>query len=192
MVPLSQIHSDTCHIIEEFRPASEPPLRGDALISAGLPVAVRVADCFPVLLADPFSGCVAAVHSGWRGTLAGILAKTIRGMSDRFGTKPSRLLVALGPAIRSCCYEVGSDLAASFSRVYPDVPLLRSHAVHPAKSFLDLRAALGSQLEALKVPASQVFDLDVCTACRTDIFYSYRREGENAGRLMAVIGMDRA
>jgi purine-nucleoside/S-methyl-5'-thioadenosine phosphorylase / adenosine deaminase len=189
LVPLSQFHSDRFHIIMESASPAEPPLRGDALVSTGRPIAVRVSDCFPILIADPDRRCVAAVHAGWRGTLSRVLAKTICGMSDTLGSKPSRLLIAIGPAIRSCCFEVGPEVADAFAREYPHIPMGRPHPERPDKTLLDLRAALEVQLDALGVSRSNVFDLEACTACRTDVFFSYRKERDQAGRMMAVIGV---
>jgi polyphenol oxidase len=188
LVPLSQFHSDQYHIIAESTPPAECPLRGDALVSAGPPIAVRVADCFPILIADVDRRCVAAVHAGWRGTLSRVLAKTICGMADAFGSRPSGLLIALGPAIRACCFEVGPEVADAFAREYPHVCVGRPHPERPHKSLLDLRTALGVQLDDLGVPRSNLFDLEACTACRTDLFFSYRKEQEQAGRMMAAIG----
>jgi hypothetical protein len=112
MASLKQIHSAVVWIIEQPGYAGE----GDALVTdqTGVSVSVRTADCYPILLADQRRGAVAAVHAGWRGTAAGIVAKTIQRMHERFGNDAGDLRVAIGPGIGACCYEVGLDVALQF------------------------------------------------------------------------------
>ena len=143
----------------------------DALITrqAGLYVGVRTADCLPILLVDPVRRAVAAIHSGWRGTAAGIGAKTIARMSSDFGSRPGDLYAAVGPGIGVCCYEVGPEVAEQFGR---------QGRVH-----LDLAAEIARQLQIAGIPAGQISRGTFCTFCQGDLFWSYRREGEAAGRM---------
>jgi YfiH family protein len=150
----------------------------DALITnqRGVLLTVRTADCVPVLIADPMHQIVAAVHAGWRGTVADIVSKTILEMTKRFGSDPRAIRAAIGPSIGPCCYEV-------------DVPVLdrvRSMGIEwqkavkdrgPGKAMLDLRQLVRIQLHAAGVMPESVQSVDLCTACHPDLFYSYRREG---------------
>ncbi len=188
---------------------------GDALITkhAGILLGVRVADCLPVLLADRKNRAVAAVHAGWRGALGRVVEKTVGEMRRVFGSRPENLIAALGPSIRSCCYEVGEEVVDAFSgrfagaegffrRSSPDseaanrrLPLFFAQAPpghgpedHPG-IYLDLVAVARYQLENAGVPAARIHVADYCTAFRTDLFYSYRKEGSFAGRMLAMIGV---
>ena len=191
---------------------SEPP--GDALLTnePGILLGVRAADCMPVLLADPRQHAVAAIHAGWRGALARFIEKTAGELRRTFGSKPEDLVAAIGPSIRACCYEVGSERVDAFCGSFPTsekffpqaspwlsqnpatpvVPwLLKKPPGHspPRAAHLDLVAVALDQLERSGVKPSRIHVADFCTACRADLFFSYRREGERAGRMMAIIGI---
>jgi polyphenol oxidase len=208
LVSLLQFHSDkTLH----FETAPTEPSRGDASVtkSAGLLLAVQAADCVPILLVDPKNRAVAAVHAGWRGTLARIVEKTIGRMQMQFGSEAADLLAAIGPAIGGCCYEVGTEVAAAFSGQFSNAaeffdelrtgdepnPLQwlnmmpPGHQPPPKKVLLDLRKANRTQLEAAGVLAANIFVSDLCTGCRRDLLFSYRKEGAQSGRMMSVIGI---
>jgi YfiH family protein len=208
LVSLLQFHSDA---ILHFKTAPTQPARGDASVTknAGLLLAVQTADCVPILLVDPKNRAVAAVHAGWRGTLARIVEKAIGQMQMQFGSKAADLLAAIGPAIGGCCYEVGTEVAAAFSGQFADAaeffdelrtgdepnPLQwmnmmpPGHQPPPKKVLLDLRKANRAQLKASGVPAKNIFVSDLCTGCRRDLLFSYRKEGAESGRMMAVIGI---
>ncbi len=191
LVTLSQNHSDRLHIIgEKFDQRNRRP-EGDALASRLTMTAlgVQIADCFPILLLDPQNRAVAAVHSGWKGTLSRLLFKTVRAMHEAFNTEPSRLLVALGPGIRSCCFEVGPEVAGPFAREYARAGACRHDAMRQNKLFVDLPHALLAQLREAGVSPENAFDMEACTRCRQDEFFSYRGEGSRSGRMMAVIAL---
>ena len=190
LVTLSQIHSDRVHIIEEKPDQRNPSPQGDALVtrSLGLVLAVQGADCFPILIVDPETKAIAAVHAGWRGTLARIAAKTIAKMRESLGCDPARLLIAVGPGIRSCCFEVGPEVLRAFQTEFAGVQLGQTS---PSGRFLlDLRRALEIQFEETGVSPERVYDLGKCTRCCADEFFSFRREGPRSGRLMGVIGLE--
>ena len=217
-VTLRQIHSDLIHRVDRADESnskfSEAP-KADALFTRepGVLLAVQTADCIPILLADPKQRAVAAIHSGWRGTLARIAAKTLGRMHMEFGTRPEDVIAALGPGIGRCCYEVGSDVAREFQSQFPEarewfdgpfdalssgendpnwLPWLTmrppGHPPPPPSVHLDLIAANRAILAAAGVPPRQISASDYCTACRADLFFSYRRE-RTTGRLMAAIGI---
>jgi purine-nucleoside/S-methyl-5'-thioadenosine phosphorylase / adenosine deaminase len=150
---------------------------------AGIAVGVYVADCVPVLLADPRTGAYAAVHAGWRGTVAGILPAAVETLSREYGTAPADLRVALGPAISSCCFEVGPEVAAAFG-AWPQAVIEEEGR----KPHVDLRLVLRQQALAAGV-APEAFDAgDACTKCDPEArFYSYRRDASRTGQHVGFI-----
>ncbi len=212
LAALRQIHSDVAHLFSKV-PASPP--RGDAAMSrsAGLLLGIQTADCVPILLADPRRHVVAAVHAGWRGTLGRVVGKTLGRMRLEFGTNPEDVTAALGPAIGQCCYEVGPEVAQAFSGQFvraaewfggpfdrlstgeePNpLPWLTmmppGHELPPERVRLDLRAANRWQLLDAGVRPRNIASSTLCTGCRTDLFFSYRKEGARTGRMMSVIGI---
>jgi YfiH family protein len=217
-VSLRQIHSDVVHVANSAGRDSlvEAP-KADALITnePGLLLLVQVADCVPILLADKKQRAVAAVHSGWRGTLQRIVQKTLGRMQMEFGTRPADVIAALGPGIGQCCFEVGPEVATEYAAKFPDarewfqgpfdslargdndpnwLPWLTmrppGHQPPEPRVHLDLIAANRSILIAAGVPVGNIVSSGFCTACHTDLFFSYRRE-RVTGRMMAAIGIRR-
>jgi YfiH family protein len=167
-------------------------VRCDALTTdaAGVLVSVKTADCVPVLLADARTGACAAVHAGWRGTLAEILPKTLVQMSENYGTRPEDIHAAIGPAALACCYEVGAEVITAFESRFAETFFTASRDGH---ALIDLHRANESQLTACGVALEHIHRAPLCTMHRNDLFFSYRREKEihgRAGRLLAVIGRD--
>jgi polyphenol oxidase len=190
LITLRQVHSNHVCIIEDISGPGEP-IKGDALAAgiADAALAVQIADCLPVLIADPVNHAIAAVHSGWKGTLSRILLQTIFEMQRAFGSNPAQLLIAVGPGIRACCFEVGTEVAILFKEAYPGVRLAMPLPACPGKYLLDLCKALDVQLDLAGIPQENRHDLNACTRCKTGEFFSYRAEGQAAGRMMAVIGI---
>ena len=193
LVTARQIHSADVRSIRDGQDAMAEPTECDALtanIDTAL-LAVQTADCLPVLLADRRTGAFAAVHAGWRGTLAGIVARTVERMQLSYDTTPVDLLVALGPAIGACCFEVGPEVIDQFKDRYKYTGQLVSKQKPDGKAHLDLNLANTRQLEDCGVNPENIFDCGLCTVCRNDLFFSYRfeRGAQNpVGRLMGVIG----
>jgi YfiH family protein len=173
MASLEQVHSATVIVANE--PTGCAGI-GDSLITnqLGTTVSVRTADCFPVLLADGRTRAVAAVHAGWRGTAAEIVIQTLRRMHELFGTDPKDVFAVIGPGIGACCYEVGEDVAARFGR---------KRAGH-----LDLAAVNRRQLLVAGMPGEQIDAVGSCTYCDSEMFHSFRRDREQAGRMISYIG----
>jgi YfiH family protein len=145
-------------------------------------VAVQAADCVPLLLCDPVSGAVAAAHAGWRGTAAGVAGLAIFAMTERFGSRAADLIAAVGPSIGPCCYQVGEELLAPFG------PAGRRWFYHLGGSWmLNLWNANRDQLIEAGVKSANVHISELCTAMHPDVFDSYRRDGGNAGRMVAAI-----
>ncbi len=169
-------------------PPAGPAPGADALLTdrPGLWLVIYAADCVPVLIADPTIPAVAAVHAGWRGTAGGIAPAAIARMRAAFGTEPSACLVELGPAIGGCCYEVDLPVARAMEGA-PWWPLA-ARPTGPERWHLDLRAAVRHQLIEAGVPADRITTVPYCTACRSDLFFSYRRDG-TTGRMAACIAI---
>jgi YfiH family protein len=165
-------------------PRATAELEADALITAvpGVAIGVFVADCIPALVADPHTGFVAAVHAGWRGTLAGVLPAAVRALAAR-GARPGDLRVALGPAIGPCCFEVGTDVAGQFDAA----DVRPSPSGRPDKRHVDLKTANRRLLEAAGVDPVHIDASPDCTHCDRARFYSFRRDGSATGQLMGVI-----
>jgi YfiH family protein len=191
LATLRQVHSDRLHIIRDDPAGGNPGLEGDALATerVGIALAVQVADCYPLLIVDPENRAIAAIHAGWRGVLARIVSKAIRSLLLAFHSDSSRLLVAIGPGIGPCCMEVGPEVTASFDAAYPGNRLWAPHPGRPGKRLLDLPAAMEIQLREGGVLPAHVFDLNACTRCRNDEFFSYRADGPRSGRMMGVIAL---
>ena len=190
LASLNQIHSDRVYVVGDSKPGTEI-YEGDAIVSnvENAAVAVKTADCFPILIVDPNRRVVGAVHSGWRGTLSRILPGTINEMLRRFQSDPACLMAAIGPAIRECCFEVGEDVARLFSRGYPQITTAQPHPTAPGKYLVNLAAVLKEQLTQSGIPQENQYDIGMCTCCGTSDFFSWRDEGAAAGRMMAVIGI---
>ena len=212
LVTLRQIHSDVLHVFSKA-PARAP--QGDAALcrQTGLLLGIQTADCVPILLADPRRRVVAAIHAGWRGTLARLVAKTLGRMRFEFGSRPEDVVAALGPAIGPCCYEVGPEVAQAFSGQFAraaewfegpferlatgeepnPLPWLTmmppGRQPPPERVQLDLRAANRWQLMDAGVNPRSIGVSALCTGCRKDLFFSYRKEGAGTGRMMSVIGI---
>ena len=164
----------------------------DALISNApkILLTVKTADCVPVLLGDAATGAFAAVHAGWRGTSASIVARAIEQLQNEYGTRPENLRAAIGPAATACCYEVGADVIGKFREGFADADSL-FEPTRDGHARIDLHKANLNQLIAAGVPADRIHTAPFCTMERTDLFFSYRREKAvygRVGRLMSVIG----
>lgn len=162
----------------------------DAVVSrtAGLAACVAVADCVPVLIADPASGAVAAVHAGWRGTVARAAAAAIASLAAQAGSRPRDLLAAIGPSIGPCCYEVSADLAARFEEAFGAGVVDRSRGAPR----LDLWEANARGLAAAGLQPERIDRLRRCTACDERAFFSHRRDAGATGRQAAWIAPPRA
>jgi hypothetical protein len=215
-IGMRQIHSDIVRVTNSAD--AEPSVqtaKADALITnePGLLLTVQVADCVPILLADKKRHAIAAIHSGWRGTLQRIAEKALGRMQMEFGTRPQDVIAALGTGIGQCCFEVGPEVATEYAAKFPDarewfqgpfdslargdndpnwLPWLTmrppGHQPPAPRVHLDLIAANRSILSAAGVPAENIVSSGFCTACRTNLFFSFRRE-RVTGRMMAAIGI---
>ena len=217
---LHQVHGATVHRLPaepsawspylEPKPHDRPP--GDALITdlVGVTLAVSVADCLPILIADPERRVVAAVHGGWRGLAGGIGGAALEALSENFGVDPARCVIAIGPGIGACCYEIGPEVTEAFlarrleeAIVAPFEGASRAnettassagtHAsgtAHGSRgTHLHLAKAAIAEAERCGVPRTQIFDTGLCTRCNGDWLWSYRRDGAAVGRMLGGIAL---
>lgn len=195
LITANQIHSADVHLVINSGEASDEPTACDAL-TANLPrvlLAVQTADCMPVLLVDKRTRAFAAIHAGWRGTLARIVARTLERMQLSFDTRPDDVLAAIGPAIGPCCFEVGPEVVGQFEQEFHTSEGAIIKRQVNGKAHLNLGHINRQILEEIGVGQERVFDCGVCTSCLTDLFFSYRRERgaeQPIGRLMSVVGRE--
>lgn len=212
--PLAQLKQVHSAIVQRIDDELEQPLAGDGLITntPGVLLAIKTADCVPVLVADVNKRVVGAFHAGWRGTVARVVEKGVGEMRRQFGSEPCDLRAVIGPCIRKCCYSVGEEVRAEFESqfTYADElfeEVFDSNAIHlkypllflnqrapghgdmGPELHLDLVAANQRQLEdaGLKVKSTSV--VGGCSACDTSRFFSHRAELGKTGRMMSVIGI---
>jgi len=194
-----QTHSADVRIVKNVEDARPPEaslgenVYCDAL-TTNVPrilLGVKTADCVPVLLADARTRACAAVHAGWRGTLQSIVRRALERMAEEYGTRAEDVRAAIGPAALGCCYEVGHEVIEAFHERFTDADHLfrRTREGH---ALVDLHRANREQLIAGGVSGEKIHVAPLCTICRPDLFFSYRREKRvhgRTGRLMSVIGM---
>jgi YfiH family protein len=211
LVTLRQIHSDLIHRVTAV-PRSL--LVGDGVVTdtPGLVLGVQTADCLPVILVDRKRKAVGVFHAGWRGTLRRIVEKGVGEMRRNFGCEPKDLQAAIGPGIRQCCFEVGPEVRVRFEaqfahagKLFREIkeldpvrekyPMLfltaraPGHSELPVQLFLDLAEANRLQLLGAGLSAKNIHVSPLCTACRTDLLFSYRKQKGVTGRMMAAVGI---
>jgi YfiH family protein len=183
VVEIAQVHGAA---VVEARAADAGVKLGpaDAVFTAepGVLLSVRVADCLPLLLADPLARVVAAVHAGWRGLSAGVIQAAIDAL-ERHGGSAGRVVCAIGPSIGPCCYEVDEPVRRALRACDEAFSVGR-----PGRWMLDLRAAAVGQLRGAGVSSERVAVCYACTACHPRWFFSYRRD-HRTGRMEALIGL---
>lgn len=192
-----QVHGADVRVVEsaqEAKPAENE--RGDTIYcdvivsnATGVLAGVKTADCVPILIGDPVTGGFAAVHAGWRGTLATAVVVAVNRLVQQYNAKPENLRVAIGASAGPCCYEVGTDVIDAFTNRFSGANLFTT--TRPGHAKIDLLKANRDQLESAGVIPERIHTAPICTICRTDLFFSYRKEKSlhgKVGRLMAVVG----
>jgi YfiH family protein len=192
-----QVHGRAVVVVRhgDAPPAATPEADAFVSDSADVAVAIRVADCVPLLMADRRRGVVAAVHAGWRGTAARAAVAALDALEREFGTKLADVVAAIGPSIGACCYEVGSELVDAFAAAGHERHLIDRWFLEAAprgsrerpKLRLDVAGANRDQLVIAGVPEGQIYLAGLCTAMHLDVLTSYRAEREHAGRIAGVI-----
>jgi hypothetical protein len=198
VVSLEQVHGRDVIVIarDSALPSARP--KADVLVSdrPDVALAVRAADCVPLLMADERTGAVAAVHAGWRGTAASAAVAALDAMREAFGSRPDDIVAVIGPSIGACCYEVGTELVDAFAaagharhlidRWFVAQPPPRGSR-QPSTLRLDVAGANRDQLVLAGVPLARIHVAGLCTAMHLDVLTSFRAEKDKAGRLAGVI-----
>ena len=173
---LRQVHSGV--FVRADRPWGPDCPEADAVLTdcPGVMVGVRTADCVPILLADPKTRSVAAVHAGWRGTVAGVVPSALEGLVSEYGSRLADIEAVVGPGIGACCFEVGEEVACQFSEEFVEQRDPRPH--------VDLASAIEAQLAAAGV--GRIASVRECTSCDLGKYFSHRAERGNTGRMIAA------
>jgi len=179
-----QKHTDRVHVLE----SGMEPIVADAILTKrrGVLIGVKVADCVPVLLLDRKNQIVGAVHAGWRGTSKQILKSTIDMMKDKFSSSADDIMVAIGPCIRVCCYEVGGDVRDAVEDATGEGTYCMEK---DGKHYIDLSSANLRQAVSSGIPQANIWRSGECTCCNHEKFYSYRYANGTTGRQGGFIGM---
>jgi YfiH family protein len=187
LVTANQVHGDNIVKVDDQNFKRTKTIQADAMITNALEMAIGVetADCVPVLLVDPLTAAIGAVHAGWRSTVKRIVQKAVQKMEDEFGSDPSRMIAAIGPTIGPECYEVDELVMGPVREAFPFWKEAAS-ARGSDKWSLDLVKLNRLELAQIGLSEKNVHSLGLCTSCRRDLFYSFRAEGRT-GRMLSVI-----
>ena len=161
----------------------------DGLITnlADVPLFIFIADCAALSFFDPKRKVIGLGHAGWRGTVGGIARKMVEAMNAAFDCNPSDILVGISPSIGPCCYQVREDVIAAFQEAFPGQASAFFVQQPDGSTHLDMWTALTCQLRSSGIHEEHIELAGICTACRTDIFYSNRAEGGRTGRFTGMI-----
>ena len=203
---LHQVHGAAVVVAIAGRPGALPPADIHLTRETDLALAVQTADCLPILIVDARTRAVAAAHAGWRGLAARVPEVVVGALAQQYGSRPADLVVAIGPSIGACCYEVGLDVRDAIARAgFDDRELASCFFAHPQPTarnpsmlslsrtrradhwFFDGLLIACRQLERAGVPQDRIYTSGLCTASHPDLFCSYRRDGSPAGRMAAAI-----
>jgi len=165
---------------------NHPAADGLVATATGVVLGVLTADCLPVILAVPGARAVAIAHAGWRGTLEGVVTQTVRELCAIAAAEPREILAASGPSIGRCCLQVGSEVHEAFHERW-GAAYTRRILEKSDPWRLDLQTANLLQLREAGVPSSNVATVQICTCCRKDLFFSYRRDGRRCGRMLNFV-----
>ncbi len=196
LVFATQVHGRAVIRVEGPPRGDQPAGEADALITdqAGIGLVCQTADCTPILLFDPVHRAIAAIHSGWRGTVQDIVTATLDAMGDAYGTKAGEVLAAIGPSISPANYRVGPEVVAEFEAVFSDVSGIVSPKDADGGAQLDVGEACRRQLCAAGVPDASIWRSDLCTYAEESRLFSARRShhrGESGvfGGQAGIIGL---
>ena len=188
---VKQVHGIEALVVDRaLIPADRFTGGWDAVVTnqPGIMVAVRTADCVPVLIHDSKRGVVAAIHAGWRGAVAGIVPNTLALLQSRFGSRADHLRVSIGPSAGVCCYEVDEPVLQSLRRQCDSWKKVVSPRPN-GNAHLDLKALIKEQALGAGVIPHAITTVNLCTICHEALFFSYRREGKVNGTMLSAIGM---
>lgn len=162
----------------------------DAMITntSGCYLTLFYADCLPIFLFDPVNKVIAMIHSGWKGTMGKIVCQTVESMRQHYQVNPEKIQAFIGPGISRCCFEINSELADKVSNEFAALDNILFY--NNGKYNWDLAGTNYNLLLSAGLLKNNIAACELCTACRTDNFFSYRGEAGNTGRMAAVIGLE--
>ncbi|MCK9274420.1 MAG: peptidoglycan editing factor PgeF [Syntrophales bacterium] len=182
----TQVHGNKVVVIDNT--SQKKPICCDGMVTMNsqIALAVRTADCIPILILDPVKKIIGAVHAGWRGTVLGITAKAIEVLVREFYSDPADIKAAIGPSIGPCCYEVDNSVfeAVTDEKLKKEI---FSKSRNRGRLMMDLRKANLIQMKERGMMEANIVIVPLCTACHNDLFFSYRKEGSKAGRQLNFI-----
>ncbi len=176
-----QIHSST--VLRADLPGTYPECDGLVTDRTRVFLSVSTADCIPLFIYEKQKKVIAAIHSGWRGTVAAIAVEGVRKLIEEYGADPLAMSAYVGPAASVCCYEVSQEVASQFDR--------RFVSESAGKVHVDLKGAVLHQLLTVGIPSTVIDVNPLCTISESSLFHSFRRDGAKSGRMMGVIGLIR-
>lgn len=179
-----QKHTNKIHVLE----SDLKPIIADAVLTEkkGVLIGVQVADCAPILLYDKGKNVIGAVHAGWRGTTSQILKHSVKTMQYRFHCSTKDILIAIGPSIRQCCYNVGDEVKDAIQKATGEGTYCHNQN---NKYFIDISSANMVQALSMGIPQQNIWQSDECTSCNPNRFYSYRYVKGSTGRQGGFIGI---
>lgn len=191
VLSVKQVHGTDALVVDRALTAADRFMSGwDALVTnqPGVMVAVRTADCVPVLMQDSKRRVVAAIHAGWRGAVAGIVPKTLTLLQSQFGSSPDEVRISIGPSAGACCYEVDEPVLNTLRQNFSDwEQVVRGRP--NGKAHLDLRALVKEQARGAGALPQFITTVNLCTICHENLFFSYRRDGKVNGTMVSAIGI---
>lgn len=187
----TQVHGDRIVVLDDLAPErangeDRPVCDGFITARPGMALAVRTADCVPLLLFDPRLRVVGMVHAGWKGTALGIASKAVEIFKSRFSSDPATLVAVIGPSIGPCCYEVGREVYRAIESVCPAEQVFSPEGPD-GRRMLDLGGASRLQLVHSGLPSDNITAVPLCTVCRDDLFFSWRGQGQQSGRQVSAV-----
>jgi len=187
LVTVNQVHGEAIVNVDDGNFRSLGTMQADAMITnvPMIAIGIETADCVPILLIDPVTPAVGAVHAGWRSTVQKIVQKAVAKMQAGFGSDPGRMIAAIGPAIGPECYEVDEPVMGPVRTVFPFWNEVASPRGNDRWG-LDLVKLNRMELVQAGLVAKNIHPLGLCTSCRRDLFYSFRAEGRT-GRMLSVV-----
>jgi len=188
IITANQVHGNRVMEINAKTAAKACDEHADALVTAekSVMIGVKTADCAGIIIADPVNRAVAAVHAGWRGMANKVAGKTVEFMKKRFKSDPKKLIASISPAIGPCCFIIGRPL---YARLKKEADFKNIFSIKKKKIYMDMRKGIRNTLARAGLKLANIHTSGFCTSCDEGLFFSYRRDNKETGRMAAVVGI---
>ena len=188
-----QTHTDNVKIVKKIEKLEDT----DGIITnkKEITLITTSADCISFLLYDPVKKAIGSIHSGWKGTLKGIIVKAIEKMVTEYQSKPEDIICCICPSIRQCCFEVDEDVKDLFYNKYKDLKnideiiKLGDKKENKQKYYIDTVKINIELLKNIGLKEENIIDSNICTMCHSKEFHSYRTDGKSFGVNGAIIAL---